>query len=313
MLTENIYEDHFPGEGVKRAATNALSVETRRGRVIGYTLTPNHRAGELHPAMVMLHGFPGICNNHDLAMLFCNAGFAVVVPNAPGAWGSEGFYSFDGIIDAACDVVEYVHTQETCEKYHIDRENIFVFGHSMGGFTAVNAAARLPFVKGFIFAAPCNLGWECEHPETGFMEYLNTESEGFLRTNTDLTENAKSLSAVTSFEAAAPSLCGRNFLLIECAEDTVIPKASLKILRDGILEEDRRCSNVGNRPESSSAGACPVSCNGETQPGSSAAGRFGSGVHRYALLPTDHGFNSCKFTAAKTVIGYCREVMNNRV
>ena len=76
----------------------------------------------------------------------------------------------------------------------------------------------------------------------------------------------------------APSFCGRNFLLIECAEDTVIPKESLEVLRSGITD-----------------------------------GRFGNGVHRYVLLPTDHGFNSCKFTAAKTVIGYCREVMNNRV
>lgn len=293
MLTENIYEDHFPGEGVKRAATNALCVETRRGRVIGYTLIPNHKEGELHPAMVMLHGFPGICNNHDLAMLFCNAGFAVVVPNAPGAWGSEGFYSFDGIIDAACDVTEYVHAPETAEKYHIDRENIFVFGHSMGGFTAVNAAARLPFVKGFIFAAPCNLGWECGHPETGFMEYLRTESEGFLRTNTDLVENARSLSSTTSFAAAAPSLCGRNFLLIECAEDTVIPKDSLEVLRSGILEESRGSEAAG---ESRGCGN----------------GRFGNGMHRYVLLPTDHGFNSCKFSAAKTVIGYCREVMDDR-
>ena len=90
-------------------------------------------------------------------------------------------------------------------------------------------------------------------------------------------ENARSLSGVTSFAAAASSLCGRNFLLIECAEDTIIPKESLEVLRSGITD-----------------------------------GRFGNGVHRYALLPTDHGFNSCKFTAAKTVIGYCREVMNNR-
>ncbi|MBQ0100329.1 MAG: hypothetical protein KBS39_02335, partial [Lachnospiraceae bacterium] len=89
---------------------------------------------------------------------------------------------------------------------------------------------------------------------------------------------ARSLSGVTSFDAAAPSLCGRNFLLIECAEDTVIPKESLEVLRSGITD-----------------------------------GRFGNGMHRYVLLPTDHGFNSCKFTAARAVIDYCREVMDNRV
>ena len=308
MFTENFTEDHFPGEGVRRATTNALGVETRRGRVIGYVLTPNHREGETHPAMVMFHGFPGICNNHDLAMLFCNAGFVVVVPNAPGAWGSEGFYSFDGIIDAACDVAGFVHAPETCEKYHIDPKNIFVFGHSMGGFTAVNAAARLPFVKGFIFAAPCNLGWECEHPETGFMEYVRTESKGFLRTSTDLVENAKALSSATSFAAASPGLCDRNFLLIECAEDDVIPKESLEVLRSGILEEAQ--GSGAKAWSGKSAGDCEGDGGTHACPGGSVAGgRFGSGLHRYVLLPTDHGFNSCKFAAAKTVIDFCRTVV----
>ena len=276
MFTDQWNEDHFPGEGVERAATNALCVMTSRGLVIGYSLTPEHREGERHPAILMLHGFPGICNNHDLAMLFCNAGFSVFVPNAPGAWGSEGFYSFDGLIDAACDVAEYVHSQEVCEKYRLDPGRFFLFGHSMGGYAAVNAAGRLPWMKGFIFAAPCNMGWECEHPETGFIESLESSSEGFLRVNTDLAENAKAMAGTTSFAAAAPMLCGRNFLLIECKEDPVIPKESLEVLRKGIGE-----------------------------------GRFGEGMHRYAELPTDHGFNSCKFTAAKTVIGFCSDLCMN--
>ena len=41
--------------------------------------------------------------------------------------------------------------------YQIDRDRIYLVGHSMGGQTVLNATRRLPFVKATVAAATFNL------------------------------------------------------------------------------------------------------------------------------------------------------------
>src|SRR4051812_26200803 len=47
-----------------------------------------------HPAVVLLHGFPGNERNLDLAQDIRRAGWDVLYFNYRGAWGSPGDFSF---------------------------------------------------------------------------------------------------------------------------------------------------------------------------------------------------------------------------
>lgn len=273
---EWIYKDHHPAPGEELGSTEELRISTRQGHVIGYILMPCRKPGQLHPAILMLHGFPGICNNHDIAQLLRSAGFVVFVPNAPGAWGSEGYYSFEGIVEAALDVASYMVDPAVCQQFHIDPKTVFLFGHSMGGFAAVNVAKQFSQFRGCIYAAPCDLDWHFRNPGMDFIERLPERAAGYLRTQIDLSEDAANIHEEFSFRTAYPMLKNKDFLLIQCEKDQAIPAQMLCEFAEKVQDK-----------------------------------YFGSGLQRYVLLPTDHAFNDSKFTVAEAVIDFCRELIND--
>lgn len=269
ILKEYLNKDRPVAEGEICGFTESLEVETRRGRVQGYLVTPNHKKGELHPAILMLHGFPGIANNHDLAQILRNIGFVVFVPNAPGSWGSDGSYSFDGLVEAAHDVADYIRRAEICERLSIDSGRLFVIGHSMGGFAAVNLLRVDEQIRGAAFIAPCDFDWFFRSGEMAFIDGLNEASGRFIKTNLDLKENAARIHEDFSFRKAYPKLSGKNFLLLQCKKDQIIPMEMLSEFREQIE-----------------------------------SGGFAPGIQDYRLLDTNHVFDDCKYTVAETIADF---------
>lgn len=109
-----------------------------------------------HPALVLLHGFPGNEQNLDLAQAVRRAGFDVLTLHYRGSWGSPGAFSFSHAIEDSDAAVQFLKTN--AEKYHLDPHHIFAAGHSMGGFMAASAAAHNSDVAGLIMISAWNIG-----------------------------------------------------------------------------------------------------------------------------------------------------------
>lgn len=250
-----------PGETIGK--TLYIEIPSSRGRLQGFVLTPDSRPGEKHPAVVMCHGFPGIASNHELGQALRRAGFVVFNPYAPGAWGSDGFYSLDGIADAAADAARYAAGKEMQDAYGVDPENVFLLGHSMGGFAVVNAMRREKFVKGAVLIAPCDIDWYFRKNELDFVHRLPQRAVNVLKTDCDLYENACMVHESMGFPAAAGDLRDRNLMLVVCEQDEAIP------------------------PDM----AVPFF----------ASLQGGAGVKRLERVDTDHAFNNKKNAVAKLV------------
>jgi pimeloyl-ACP methyl ester carboxylesterase len=111
-----------------------------------------------HPAVVLLHGFPGNERNLDLAQDMRRAGFDVLYFNYRGSWGSPGDFSFSHGIEDTAAAVAYLRRPETSKLLRLDPQRIVLLGHSMGGFMAVEAAAADPTILALGIISAADLG-----------------------------------------------------------------------------------------------------------------------------------------------------------
>ncbi len=111
-----------------------------------------------HPTVILLHGFPGNERNLDLAQAIRRSGWNVVFFHYRGAWGSEGVFSFEHILEDVVAVVGAVSEKSFASSHRIDPNRIALVGHSMGGFAALISGASLPAVDCIVSIAGANLG-----------------------------------------------------------------------------------------------------------------------------------------------------------
>jgi len=109
-----------------------------------------------HPALLLLHGFPGNEQNLDLAQAVRRAGFDVLTLHYRGSWGSPGAFSFTHAMEDSDAAIAFLKVNAA--KYHLDPHRIFAAGHSMGGFMAASAAAHNPDVAGLIMISAWDIG-----------------------------------------------------------------------------------------------------------------------------------------------------------
>jgi pimeloyl-ACP methyl ester carboxylesterase len=99
---------------------------------------------EPQEAYILLHGFTGWKEeNHlvTLAQLLAGNGYLTLRYDAPGSGESEGtfaeHYRLSAYIDTVQPALEFLHRQ-----FGLAKEHIGLWGHSMGGFVALEAGRR---------------------------------------------------------------------------------------------------------------------------------------------------------------------------
>lgn len=117
-----------------------------------------------HPAVVLLHGFPGNERNLDLAQDIRRAGWDVLYFNYRGSWGSPGDFSFSHGIEDTAAAIEYLRRPANAKLLRLDPSKIVLIGHSMGGFMAVQGTASDPAILALGMISAADLGGRIPQP-----------------------------------------------------------------------------------------------------------------------------------------------------
>jgi uncharacterized protein len=117
-----------------------------------------------HPAVVLLHGFPGNERNLDLAQDIRRAGWDVLYFDYRGSWGSTGDFSFSHGIQDTAAAVDYLRSPAMAKIMRLDPSRIVLIGHSMGGFMAVQDAAADRSILGIGLISAADLGGRIPQP-----------------------------------------------------------------------------------------------------------------------------------------------------
>jgi acetyl esterase/lipase len=113
-----------------------------------------------HPALLLMHGFPGDEQNLDLAQSARRAGWNVLTFHYRGSWGSEGTFSFGHALEDGDSAISFLRDPANAKKYRIDSRRIVVAGHSMGGLMAAHSCANDRAVIGAVLISAWNIGGE---------------------------------------------------------------------------------------------------------------------------------------------------------
>lgn len=156
MNFDLIFKDEKTISSNYPACTKDICFKSRGRQLIGHMYIAEGKGP--HPTVNLFHGFPGYEQNIDLAQSLRRIGYNVLIFHYSGSWGSEGNYSFNNIIVDANSSIEFLYSKEACESLRVDRNNIVLIGHSMGGFAALMTAAQNPQIKNVISIAGFNIG-----------------------------------------------------------------------------------------------------------------------------------------------------------
>ncbi len=240
MKAENAFVEFESDEKDSFPEIFELNIVSGGCRIYGYLLTPDKRIKGPYPTVIMSHGFPGYTTNNDLELALMRMGCVVVHMNHRGAWGSDGEYLFTNLKDDLIAIAKWAHNPAIADRYDIDKKNIFLVGHSMGGQTVLNAAKDLDFIKGVAALAPYDIGAAFRYKLEKEL-FLMIETEGqCLKMNSasEVYENALLNQQELSILNRYDELLKRNVLLVEAALDTVAPpELMIKPLAGKLKEE----------------------------------------------------------------------------
>jgi pimeloyl-ACP methyl ester carboxylesterase len=110
-----------------------------------------------HPTAILLHGFPGVERNLDVAQATRRAGWNVLYFHYRGAWGSAGVYSQRHTVEDTLAALNFLRATGTTQ-YRVDPDRIALIGHSMGGACAMAAAIEDSSVQ--YVAALAGVNWD---------------------------------------------------------------------------------------------------------------------------------------------------------
>src|SRR2546423_5479812 len=177
-----------------------------------------------HPTVILLHGYPGVERNLDLAQAIRRAGINVLYFNYRGSWGSQGSFSFANAQEDVQSAIGFVRTPEVALRLRIDPTRTALIGHSMGGWLAFLGAAADPSIK-------CVGGIEAidmtyirgeripsRRTDSAFIVYANTLTApgGPLRASSDsLLASLHANAEAWTLPRHAGELSGRTILLLD--------------------------------------------------------------------------------------------------
>ena len=181
MLNERyLFEDVNSSDYRIKAELVSLIINSHGSNIFGRIFLPAVENDDVRtPVAIFLHGYPGTEQNLDMAYAFRRAGIAAVHFSYRGVWGSHGDYCFSHLIEDAEAVLKYL--AERAEEWRLDMSRVYLVGHSMGGFTALNALAKGMAVKGAVVIAPCDMGGRFIDEPDRFDSMMLTARKGYFR------------------------------------------------------------------------------------------------------------------------------------
>ena len=222
--------DSNPQDEAELPRLEALVFDSDGSAIYGQILVPSPRFGNKRPCAIICHGFAGFTRWDDVAHDLCRAGIIVLIPHHRGAWGSEGEYTVSGCIRDAENLANWVMSSDFSEKYGADATSVYLVGHSMGGNSAVNAAARVKNVRGVALIAPCDIGFMASKmPKLEMLSFLRGEGLDVLHRASDdaLVDDIYANAAEMIFTNACASLGDRKVFLATGQYDSTVPAPPL--------------------------------------------------------------------------------------
>ena len=221
----------------------ALVFASEGSAIYGQVLVPSSQFTGARPCAIFCHGFAGFTRWDDVAHDLCRAGIVVVIPHHRGAWGSEGEYTVTGCIRDAENLARWAGGADFAAKYRTDTNAVYLVGHSMGGNSVVNAAARTGGVKGVALIAPCDIGFMSEQLERDELaKFLIGEGLHVLHRASDeaVVSDIERNASTMRFLRAAKSLAGVGVFLATGEYDTVVPTKPLNAFWDALPNSGAR-------------------------------------------------------------------------
>ncbi len=192
-------------------------------RMYASLFTPRGRGPR--PTILLLHGYPGDENNYDLAHAFQRAGYTVVVFHYRGTWGSEGLFSVTHLLEDVSSALAFIREHTGEETYRFDAQRLILIGHSMGGFAALQTAARDTRLLGAAAVAAFDLSLAAQKPNLyaavrrEFADCVPIRRVELDSLMNEIDENAEKW----SFPALARRLSGMPVCLVGASEDEISP------------------------------------------------------------------------------------------
>lgn len=262
-----------PPDPDRPATTTALTFRSGGEALLGVLHVP---AGPgPHPVVVLLHGFPGIERNFDLAQVLRRAGYAALVFHYRGSWGMGGTWSWGHVLEDSAAVVAALRDHDLAAAHRLDPRRLTVIGHSLGGFAALMTAAAEPAVTAVVSVAGVDFGAVAAHCREAAADRAELV-EAYAAELAPL-HGTSGEALVAELEAAgeswrlarlAPPLADRPVLLIGASRDSVTPL------------------DVHHRPVVEAFRAEPVE-------------RL-----EHHVFPTDHALSDHRVMLARTILGF---------
>ncbi|MET7465555.1 alpha/beta fold hydrolase [Nonomuraea sp. NPDC005501] len=184
-----------------------------------------------HPIVLLLHGFPGMERNFDVAQALRRAGYATLVFHYRGSWGMGGSWSWGHVLEDASAAVAALRDPGLVAAHRLDPSRVVVAGHSAGGFTALMTAAADPSVlavaswAAFDFGAAGALSRQDAGARAGYVEMFDGELLPLRGTSGEaLVAEMEEAGEEWRLAGLAPRLAGRPVLLIGTGRDPVSPR-----------------------------------------------------------------------------------------
>ena len=122
-----------------------------------------------HPSAIFFIGLPGNEKNLDLVQAVRRAGWNGITFFYRGSWGSPGEFRFAHCPQDAEAVLTYLRTPAVAKALGIDTARMVIVGHSMGGWVAVETAARDRQLAGVVLISAADMSKDfpgsTPHPE----------------------------------------------------------------------------------------------------------------------------------------------------
>jgi pimeloyl-ACP methyl ester carboxylesterase len=169
-----VWADPAP-DAAHPAAMVSTQIESHGAMMNAVVYTPSGPGP--HPAMLLLHGFPGHEQNLDLALAARRQGWVVLTLHYRGSWGSSGNFSFTHVVEDAEAAYDWLVAPAQRARFAIDPARTVVAGHSMGGFAVTLVGAARPAVAGVLLIDAWNPGigakaWPANGGEARAAKYL---------------------------------------------------------------------------------------------------------------------------------------------